>query len=522
LGSGDEEILSMRADKARDRSLLALVLGIATGFLLAGLWQVLSPQAEELTILHTNDIHGAYAARPAPWRDDGRPVGGFEALAYRVRQIRGERSVLLLDAGDLMTGHPVCDLEVDGVKGALLVDLMNRIGYDAMALGNHELDISQENALGLIRRAAFPVLCANLRREDGRLFTGRAATVVEVGGVRAGIIGVITEDLPGVVIKERIEGLRLSSAREAVQALADSLDPLTDLIVVLSHLGVREDRALARGLRGVDVIVGGHSHTRLRSPEKVGDVLIVQAGSRLTSLGRLDLEVRDDRVVNWRGELLDLWADEITPQPDIREILDRADRLLGDRFGRTLAWLAVPWERSSRQESNVGDWITDVLRRGTGADFAVINSGGIRKNLPAGPLRALDIYEILPFENEVCLFRVRGRQLLEILRNNARAQVEGQHGILQVSGLRYRFRTTPQGVEILEARVGEEPVDPEATYVGASVDFVVLSQAEKYFGFVPEGIERLGTRLRDLVLEAASRQDTIRSQGEGRILQVGR
>ena len=501
------------------RSFRPLAFGVVAGLVLAGALSVLSTGAEEITILHTNDVHGSFLSRKAEWRDDGREVGGVEALADRVRKIRGSGgNVLLLDAGDFMTGHPVCEVEVGGAKGGAMMEFFNALAYDAMALGNHELDVSQDNALALIAMADFPVLCSNVVRErDGAVFTGRAAGVVEAGGLRVGIIGAMTEDLFEVVSRDNTTGLGLLPTLETVQSLADSLDPITDLVLVLSHMGVGEDRRLAEKVRGVDVIVGGHSHTRLTEPEKVGDVLIVQAGSRLSQLGRLDLTVRDDRVVEWSGGLIDLWIDEMTPQPDMRASAEHFEKLALDAFGEVLGTLEVPWQRTGNRESNIGNWITDAMRASTGADFAVINSGGLRKNLVAGPVRHLDIYEVLPFGNEICRFTCSGEDLLGLMRTNALAQSEGSHGILQVSGIRYAFRPVAGGVELVEALVAGEPVDPEKDYSGVSVDFVVRSQAEKYLGFLPREVQPLGIVADELVAQAVRKAGVITDGPGGRM-----
>lgn len=506
------------------KSIQPLLLGIVSGLILAALFTALSSAAEEITILYTNDIHGSFLPQKARWREDGRLVGGFEALADKVRAMRAEgRSMLLLDAGDLMTGNPVCDLEVGGARGGALVELMNAVEYDAMALGNHEFDISQENARLLLDMAQFPVLCCNVVYEDGSLFTGQAAVVKEVGKLKIGIIGVMTEGLQGVVQQDKIKGLRVLKARETVQALADSLDPLTDLLVVLSHMGAEDDRELAEEIRNVDVIVGGHSHTRIKKPELINGVLVVQTGGKLTEVGQLHLKVEGDRVVESDGELTNLWIDEMSPQPDIRASVEKYQDIVEESFGEVLGHLKVAWKRSGGSESNIGNWITDVMREFFDADFAVLNSGGIRKDLQPGPIRRLDVYEILPFENEVCQFRCIGEDLLKMIQKNAESQTRDSYGILQISGIRYAFRTdSGNQAKVMEAEIGGKPIDPSAVYDGVSVDFVLLSQGEKYMGFIPDDIYRTGHLLNDLVAKAVEEAGSVENRVEGRIRMLTR
>ncbi|MBU1702728.1 MAG: bifunctional metallophosphatase/5'-nucleotidase [Candidatus Eisenbacteria bacterium] len=496
--------------------------GILMGLLLAVAISTLTSQAQEITILHTNDIHGSYLSREADWRDDRPLVGGMEALAGEVRATRADvENLLLLDGGDVMTGHPICDLVVDDVHGGGLIKIMNALQYDAMTLGNHDLDISQENVHGLEALADFPFLCCNLVYEDGRGFLGKACVIKRVGKLRVGIIGVITEFLAGVVQKKNIEGLKILDPLEQVQALADSLDSETDLIILLSHMGVEADRELAAKIKNVDVIVGGHSHTRIKEPEVVGDVLIVQAGGRLTQVGRLDLTVKHDRVVAYKGRLIDLWIEGMEPQEDIRRMVQGYEEAIGETFGEVLGELKVAWTRDHYSESNLGDWVSDILRVAGAGDFAVMNSGGLRKDMPPGPIHRLDIYEILPFDNEACRFTCTGEELMTMIRHNAQGQAFQTSGILQVSGLSYSFRSTADGgVEIINAMVNGKPIKPKQTYTGISVDFVVISQAENYLRFKPSNVVNLGYKLNELAVQAVRDAGILGEDVQGRMQQL--
>jgi 5'-nucleotidase/UDP-sugar diphosphatase len=452
-----------------------------------------------LTLLHTNDVHGAFDERPATWRDDRAPAGGYARLAGLVDRIREDTPrVLLLDAGDLMTGDPVCDIEVDGVLGGSLVEFMNAVGYDAMALGNHEFDHGAENARGLARLARFPVICANLfERDTGDLFASSSHALFELDGLRVGVIGLIMEDLSSVTMPSRIERLRVADPVETTRRLVDALDDETDLLVLLTHMGVEEDRRLAREIEGVDVIVGGHSHTRLDEPEVVNGIIIVQAGSRLTSLGRLDLTVEDDRVTSHRGTLLDITPPPAAPRDDLARRAEALREKIHTLFGREVGRAAASFERSYYEESSLGRWVADQLRARVQVDFAVVNSGGLRRDLEAGPVTLLDLYGICPFGNGLATFSCTGEDLLSLARANARAMLEESYGILQVSGLTFSWRPdsgSPEGVEVVDLQVGGEPVDREAVYRGATSDYLV-QQAPRYLGFVPDDATPTGETL---------------------------
>ncbi len=476
-----------------------------------------------ITLLHTNDIHGAYDLRPAEWLPGKPLVGGFRALAGIVAAVRAQDPCLLVDAGDLMAGTPLTALEFDGVPGGGAMAFMNAVGYDAMALGNHEFDLGREAVMGLIALADFPVLCANLvAAGSGRRFAPAGHVIHEQNGLKIALIGLILDDLATVVAVEPMRGLTVVPAIEAAAAEVAAVDPESDLIIAVTHMGLEPSRVVARAVPGIDVIVTGHDHRRTDEPIIESGVLIVETGSRLERLGRLDLKVDGDRVVDHRFALLDLPAAAAEQAPARVQALHAAlDAEIQAEFGQVVGELAVPFIRAAQAESNLGNWVTDAFRTATGADFAVTNSTGLRTDVDAGPLTRFEIFSISPFPNSLCTFRASGKQLLAFARKNARKAVglgTGELAIVQVSGLSYRYG--PDGVAS-DVRVGGEPVDPERIYVGATSDFVAVSQAEKYLGFEPAGIQSTGRLVFDVLCEAAARTSPITARVEGRMQTLG-
>ena len=444
------------------------------------------------------------------------------ALAARVTAIRSGGPTLLLDAGDLMTGTPISTLDYQGVAGGAIVELMNRVGYDAMALGNHEFDLGRAACTAAIGRARFPVLCANLADSTGELFTARdgGTVILERGGVRIAIIGLILDDLARVVPRSVITGLTVRPSIQVAREQVAKLDPVSDLIVVLTHQGLEASKNLARAVPGIDVIVAGHDHDLTREPIEQSGVLIVETGSRLERLGRLDLRVERDEVTDYRYELIDLVAEEASGGPEIepvRVLVDEMDRQIQADYGQVLAELLTPFERRPRSESNLGDWVTDALRQAGGAEFAVTNSSGLRTDVAAGPLTKRELYGVAPFPNVLCTFLATGEDLLDFARSNARKALGREHGessIVQVSGLSYSYDRKGR---VADLRVGGRPVQPDSVYQGASHDFLVLSQFERYLGFEPRAVQ-VSTRLVTDVLYAAARaQGRIDTRVEGRI-----
>lgn len=478
-------------------------------------------QGQWVAILHTNDIHGHFEATPASWIDGNPPIGGFPAASFYVARERekAERS-LLLDAGDFMTGTPICDMDHEGVLGGGMMVFLNLLGYDAVCLGNHDFDHKRDVTSALVALAEMPVLCANVFNESGQLFTGKAYEIFEVGGVRVGVIGLIMENLPGYLVPGAIEGLRVGQSLASINSVLDEIDPKTDLIVLLTHVGVDIDEALAEQLAPrVDVIVGGHSHSRIEEPEVRHGIIIVQAGSNNRYLGKLEVLVHGDGVTDHRGRLIPMWVADAESKENVRQLAAQFEQRIDDLYGKVIGELKTDWFTSSREESNTGSWIADRMREAAGADIAVINSGGIRKHLPRGFIKVLDIKEMLPFDNALMTFECTGDEVLRIAERNAGAAAEGG-GVLQISGLRYRWRRAPAGGAIAErVEVGGRPVERDRIYLVAAPDYVI-GNSTRYFGFEPPNASPLGTVLTDVIIEAVREAAVIESEVDGRMEEV--
>ncbi len=475
-----------------------------------------------LTLFHTNDTHGAFLSEPATWREDRAEVGGVVALSWWLeREGRGRIPSLLLDAGDFMTGNPICEIEIEGVRGAGVVDLMNALGYDAGVIGNHEFDNGRTNLRALAARSAHPKLAADILDERGEPEFRAEPVVLRRGDLRIGVIGVSCSSLMSVVPDRILGGLSLRDQETVVREQAAVLDPRTDLMILITHNGRNDDVELAHRLAGsgIDVIVGGHSHSRLRQPLLEGGILVVQAGGHLKNLGRLDLRVAEDRVVSYDGRLIPLLAAGATAPAPVDSLVRHYEAAVAAEFDRVIGHLAVDWRRD-RGEHNLGNWLTDRLRERAGADVAFLNSGGIRANLVAGPVTMLDVYEILPFSNTLVTFELTGEQLLTVLQQNAEADVFDRYGVLQVSGLCYGFRRVGDHVELEEVTVEGRPLRRDTVYTAAAPDYV-LSMADRYFNQPAPPSRDSGVTIRDAVIDAVCEHEGgITARTDGRMTRL--
>ncbi len=456
-------------------------------------------QETSLTILHTNDIHASFMPHEAFWvKETPKPlIGGLAALKSAADSIRGVRGLtLMLDAGDVMTGNPITERVYAGAQGGALFAMMDSIGYDAWCPGNHDFDVSQDNLRALVRIADFPTLCANLVDTLGRYPVGnRPYVVLNRGGLRIGIIGLISQELYELVNQNNLVGLRVLSPVETARKFILELKPQTDLIIALTHQGVVEDSELARGADGLAIIVGGHSHTRLRHPKVVGGVLIVQTGSNAENLGVLDITVEGGRVTKYDGNLLPLWAREGRQANPVSVIADSIQKEIDREFDDVLFTLGGNWSRSESQNA-IGTFLADAQREAAGAEVGFMNNGGIRRDVPAGPVTKKTLFEVLPFRNIMTTFQLTGAELRDVLLYDIRKRPG-----IQIAGMSAKYRKLADGsVELVSVTVGGKPLEDGRSYPCGASDFFV-GDAKKYLGV---GV-RTPVYLRETVFEAVEK-----------------
>lgn len=475
-----------------------------------------------LTLLHTNDIHGGIFPRENPQGPKGQSIGGAVYLEHILRGIRGEgQATLLVDAGDLLTGSPASEVRYKGIPGGGLFEMFNLIGYDAWTLGNHEFDGQRSDLLEGLDSLTMPTLCANLTYDTGAPLSDRVVpyTLIAKGELTIAVAGLITHNLHRVLPLDHLEGLALASPIDRARELVQELDPVSDVIVFLTHQGLEADRRLARAIPEIDVIVGGHSHTLLKSPIKVGNTLIVQAGSDLLHLGRLDLIIQDDRITSYRGQVIPLLPppEALTPSAPLFDLVTQLEAEVDILYGRVIADIQIPLIRQQSQESNIGDWLAELIRQGARTQIGLINGGGIRRDIPAGPLTLRKLKGTMPFDNKLATFTLTGAELKDLALHNAQVSLNAKQGILQIAGFSYVYQVKDGVPSILELRVGGEPVNPEALYSVASSDYVVFSQPFKYLGLAPSERQLRAEGVFDTMVKAIGEGSTVRVGVDGRM-----
>ena len=396
--------------------LLALLL---TAWVLAH-----ASEAAVITVLHTNDIHGHLRAWRG-WEGDlaGRTVGGFDRIASVVKRVRAETpNVLVLDAGDALGDTMIADL----TKGRAILAAMNAVGYDAMAIGNHEPDFTAAELRGWIAASKFPVLAANVTdRASGKLFT-KPYLIREVSGVKIGVLGLAYPNTPLTMAKKNVAELEFGEAVEVARRFIPELKREgAQVIIALTHLGLGADKKLAEAVPEIAVIVGGHSHNRMTEALRVGDTLIVQAGAHGSDVGRLDLTLAGGRITAHKRALITLDHAAIAADAETARLIDSLEAPFRSQLDEPLGeaasviaraqTLAGQEARKRDEESPADSLFADLLREATGSDIALLPGVGYGVALAPGTITAEALRKLVPHASQVVTLTLTGAQVREIL-----------------------------------------------------------------------------------------------------------
>lgn len=375
-----------------------------------------------VTILHFNDLHGYLQ----PVESGGRSVGGLARLATAVRGVRQwndehHNLTLLLEAGDILQGTPL-SMAYEGEPDVLC---LNRMGLDAMCVGNHEFDFGQDNLQRLRALAEFPLLSANIYvAATGERLAPAVLPFSLPDGTPGVAFGLTTASVAEETLPANFAGLRITDPVAECRSLLTELRGQADFLVALTHLGYEEDLALAQACPELDVIIGGHSHTRVEPPTRVGKTLVCQAESYGRYLGQLDMFVSGGEVVRYRGFLRPM-DETVDGDPALEALINSYAEKLTGRLREVIAEAAVPLNAERDEvrsgETNLGNLVTDLYREYTRADVCLVNGGGIRASIAQGPITVGDVLRVAPFSNLVAIKTVTGAQLRAVLEFSRRA-----------------------------------------------------------------------------------------------------
>ncbi len=492
-----------------------------------------------LTILHTNDFHARFepiskydSGCSADSNAEGSCFGGSARLVSAIEAARGRAAnSILVDGGDQFQGT----LFYTYYKGALAAEMMNKMDYDAMTVGNHEFDDGPEVLRGFMDAVNFPVLMSNADVSGEPLLAGKLAksTIIERGGERLGLIGLTPHDTDELASPG--DNVIFTDPVGAVQGEVDRLTAEgVNKIIVLSHSGYNTDIAVAEGTTGVDVIVGGHSNTYLSNvsdraagpyPTMVGSTAIVQAYAYGKFLGELNVVFDDEgTIASASGEplLLDRFIAE--DEATVARVTEAAAPLEEIRnLVVAQASEAIDGERGSCRavECAMGNIIADAMLarvKDQGIEIAIQNGGGIRASIDAGEVTMGEVYTVLPFQNTLSTFFISGATVVEALENGVSQHEDGAGRFPQVAGLTFTFDVSQEpGSRISDVMVAGAPIDPAKTYGVVSNNYVrnggdgykMFRDAENAYDFGPD--------LADVLVEYMAAMGPVTPYLDGRI-----
>jgi len=444
--------------------------------LCVGLLATPSPaQQVSLTVLHTNDTHShllpfsypsiAQAGSTVAALRVRQNIGGIARRATLAKRVRDEvqrrgGTVWLVDAGDFYEGTPFST----EYHGDADVEAMNAAGYTFATIGNHELNTPLTTLKKFLGLAKFPILCANLTENA----TGKPLVIPyeirKVGAIRIGVFGITTAQASAYPAAK--EGLTIANEIETAERMTKALSREADIIIMISHAGERLDEEIAKKVPGIDVIVGGHSHTRLpegafiRRSDTLGSrsvngTIIVQAYQWGGELGRLDLLFDKDERGAWcisrhRARLLPVTS-KLAEDEKVAAVVARYWNPIAARYGEVIGKAKADFVEEGMANYH---FVSDAVRETYGTEIAFENTGGIRAPIIKGDITLADLIELDPFVNTVVTFKITGRQLKDVLVRNRPA----------VSGLRYRI----QKKQLTKVTVAGKPVEDDREYTAVS------------------------------------------------------
>lgn len=466
---------------------------------------------KDVVVLYTNDVHCGV--------DDY--IGYAGLAAYKQQMIEQNQHTILVDAGDSLQGGPIGTIS----KGAAIINIMNKVGYDIAIPGNHEFDYGVERFLDLSHKAQFPYLAMNFIDLKTNKTVFAPYKIISFNGVKIAFLGIatpqtITSSAPSYFQDEQ-GGFIYSFLQDAtglllyreIQAKVDEIRKQgVQYVIAIGHLGIEADASpwmsseIITNTTGIDAFIDGHSHSTIEQAvvkNKAGkQVLLTQTGTKLKAIGVL----RIDKVGNLSTKLVtDYQGQSKFIKDEIQREKLKIDKMLNQVVANSKFLLtdAMPDDLSVRiirnAETNLGDLCADAYRIICKTDIGLVNGGGIRSSIPAGKITNKDTIKLYPFGNKVCIVEATGQQVLDALELGARFTPKPDGGFLQVSGLTYEIHTyLPSTVSldkdglfqrvngeyrVKNVEINGQPLILDKTYTIASSEYIIRNKGNGYTMF---------------------------------------
>ena len=509
----------MLFSKKRLFSLFASLI-LVLSFILVPIQNIVFAQEQtvKLTIVHTNDVHSRIEG------DDSELIG-FPRFATFIKQVKEENpNTLILDAGDITHGTP----DVNITQGEAMIDLMNKIGYDAMAPGNHDFNYGYNRLVELKSMADFPILGANVVPQSGKMDLDEYV-IKEVAGLKIGIFGLATPETKYKSSPKNTEGVDITDPIAKAKEMVEKLQAeKVDMIIAISHLGLDEGSEIkssdvAKQVDGIDLIVDGHSHTLLENGMQYGDTLIVQTGEHLKNIGVVEVTFTNGKITDMNSKLVKFEeVKDLTPDESIvgmiKELRLKNQDILSQVIGKTNVRLVGEREIVRTQESNLGNLMTDALLDVTGADVAITNGGGIRASIEVGDITRQNVLDVFPFGNYGVKLEVTGKDIVEALEHGVTDYPAAAGKFPHVAGMTYKIDPSAEaGNRVYDVMIKGQPIDLNKTYTLATNDFMAIG-GDAYTMFIGKKIIGEYSAFDEILADYIKKIGEVNAQVEGRII----
>jgi 5'-nucleotidase / UDP-sugar diphosphatase len=511
----------------------------------------------KLNLLFTNDVHGGIDRTPATFINPDFPpmLGGGGTAATIIKDYRSlsspTQATLLFDIGDFFQGHPIGTV----TKGKAIINYYNEIGYDALALGNHDYDTGEKSLIEAVANAQFPILSSNIVYKDTKEIPPyiRPYVILEKLGLKIGVIGLTTTDIAKMSFPDNVRGLEFTNEKEALNKYIPIVkEQGADLIIVIGHMGLPYEpepayqsrynadgssknterywgydaQELAHEVDGIDVFFGGHMHKGFAKPwsDPITHTLVLTGYAYGSNLGIITLKIdpATKKIAGYElpaireGALVTLFDDEFMPDEQISQSIKAeqkiAEKGMDEIVGEAAFYLS---KENVDAQSLIGNMCTDAMRAEVNADFGFLNLGGVRGQIAAGPITYRKVFDVMPFDNQIVSFMCNGAFLKRIIEMRVAG---GRHGLL-VSGVNVVYSKARADMDrVTKLMINGQPWEPNKMYKVATTDFLMQGNAGlTLLTSVPEDqITNYQTNLRDGIVNYIKKNSPVRTKIDDR------
>ncbi len=516
-----------------------------------------------LSVIFTNDIHGGIDPTGATFmnREFPPPLGGGASATTYIDRLREEAAadenhyVLVMDQGDIFQGTPVGNYR----NGESVIEYFNHLGIDLWTIGNHDFDEGAENLLRLVEMSKMPVLSANLvdAATGGQVDDIKPYVIKDYGDIKVGIIGITTTDTPKMAFPANVAGVEFLPEIPTLERYIKELkDEGVDIIIVSGHVGLPYDPTISyeemmaeeetdterqeepveeskwgpstmeivHKVAGIDAFFGGHIHRGFDRPwvDPIHHTICVQTYGRGSGVGHLDLLIDMKTktmagydLADYRGDLITLFEDEWWPDEQTAEMINERVAEAEAGMDEVIGYSETDLTRGGEGETRMGDLVCDAMLEEVDADFAFTNLGGIRDEIPAGPVTPRSVFRVLPFGNTLVVFEIDGRLLKEIIEYRIS---DDHHGVYMAGGRIVYNKNRPDYDRLTEFTIGGKEWEPDKTYRVVTSDFLAAGNAGLYMlPTIPaDQTMRTSTTMRDAVVHYIRRHTPLDIEVDGR------